>query len=170
MTFADALTELATELKMEQQLFQDNTFVTTTPEIYTNLADILKRGRKTCETEPTLHKIDSSLQQTIGHIIETMEELADLVKDLAVLRQAYVKPEGAGSVAPGMADLEAARKPHAAVRKKLKELAEDVENACMSVRRHGGAANSGQQTNEKRPYRAFTRPDGEYRRDLRRSG
>jgi hypothetical protein len=171
VTFADELTALATELAVQQKLFQKNTFATTSALIYTNLADVLDRGRETCETEPTLHKIDSSIQQTIRHITEVMEELSDLVKDLAVVREGYVQPQGAGSVGPGIADLEAVRKSHAAVRQKLKELAGDTEDAARSVRRHGGAANGSQQTNEKRPYRAvFTRMEGECRRGLRRSG
>jgi hypothetical protein len=171
VTFADDLTALATELKVQQQLFQKNTFATTSSQIYTNLANVLDRGRETCETEPTLHKLDSSVEDTIRHITGLMEGLADLVKDLAVAREGYVKPQGAGSVGPGIADLEAVRKPHAEVRQRLKELAGDTERAANSVGRHGGAANSSQQTSEERPYRAvFTRIEGEYRRGLRRSG
>ena len=132
MTFADDLTALATELAVQQKLFQKNTFATTSAQIYTNLANILDRGRETCETEPTLRKIDSSVQQTIRHITEVMEELADLVKDLAEVREGYVKPQGAGSVAPGIADLAAVRKSHAAVRQRLKELAGDTEDAARS--------------------------------------
>lgn len=174
MTFADDLddlTALATELAVQQKLFQKNTFATTNAQIYTNLANILDRGREICETEPTLHKIDSNIQQTIDHIAEVMEELSDLAKDLAVVREGYIEPRGAGSVARGMPDLEAARKPHATVRQRLKELAKDTEDAARSVSRHGAAAKSSQQTNEKRPYRAvFTRMEGEYRRGLRRNG
>lgn len=171
MTFADDLAALATELAVQQQLFQKNTFATTSAQIYTNLANVLDRGRETCETEPTLHKIDSSVQQTIRHITEVMEEVSDLVKDLAVVREGYVKPQGAGSVASGIADLEAVRKSHSALRLRLKELAGDTEDAAKSVGRHGGAANSNQQTNEERPYRAvLTRMEGERRRGLRRSG
>lgn len=171
MTFADELTALATELKVQQQLFQKNTFVTTGADIYANLANVLDRGLELCETEPTLHKINSSVQETIGHAAGLMEELADMARNLAVVREGYVRPQGAGSVGPGMADLEAARKPHAEVRKKLKELAGDVETASKSLGRHGGAAGGSEQTNQKRGYRrAFTRIDGEYRRDLRRSG
>lgn len=171
MTFADDLTALATELAVQQKLFQKNTFATTSAQIYTNLANVLDRGRETCETEPTLHKMDPSVQQTIRHITEVMEELADLVKDLAVVREGYVKPQGAGSVAPGIADLEAVRKSHATVRQRLTELTGDTEGAAKSVGRHGGAANSSQQTNEERPYRVvFIRMEGEYRLGLRRSG
>jgi hypothetical protein len=171
VTFADDLAALATELKVQQQLFEDNTFATTTADVYTNLATILDRGRKICKTEPTLQKLESSVRETIDHVIELMVDLADLVKNLAEVREGYVRPQGAGSVGPGIADLEAARKPHAEVRKKLKELAGDVETASKSVGRHGGAAGGSEQTNQKRPYRrAFTRIDGEYRRDLRRSG
>lgn len=171
MTFADDLTALATELAVQQKLFQKNTFATTSAQIYSNLANVLDRGRETCETEPTLHKIDPSVQETIRHLTEGLEELYDLAKDLAELREGYVKPQGAGSVAPGIADLEAVRKSHAAVRQRLKKLAEDTENAAKSAGRHSGAANSSQQTNEERPYRAVvTRMEGEYRRGLRRSG
>lgn len=156
---------------MQQQLFQKNTFATTSAQIYANLANILDRGREKCEAEPILPKLEPTVRETIDALTQAMEELADLVKDLAEVREGYVKPKGAGSVAPGIADLEAVRNSHAAVRQKLKELARDVERATESVSRYSGALNSSQQTNEVRPYRAVSpRMEREYRRGLRHSG
>lgn len=171
MTFTGYLTELATVLRVQQQLFEDNTFTTMTAEIYKNCATVLDGGRKTCKAELAAGKLPEPTQVTVTAITGEMEELSDIVKALAVAREGYVPPQGAGSVGPGLADLEAARSPHASVRHRLDELAGDVETAASSAARHPGAANSSQQTAEERPYRAVvTRMEGEYRRGLRRSG
>ena len=171
MSLADALTDLANVLRAQQLLFEENTFDTMSAEIYKNLVDILKKGRKTCKTDPMLPKMEPSVQVTIGGIVKVMEELADKARILAVGRELYANPKGAGSVAAAMDALAAARTPHAKMRHELEELAGDVETAADSVRRHGGATNSSQSTNEERPFRAvLTRMDGEYRRGLRRSG
>jgi hypothetical protein len=174
VTFAEDLTSVATDLNAQLQIFQKETFATLSVELYSNLGSFLDRKRERCETEPTLQKADPSLEslkETMAGIIGAMQELADLVKGLAVLREGYVRPQGAGSMAPGLADLEAVRKPHDEVRQKLKDLAGDVERAAQSVARYGGALNSSQQTSEERRYRSvFTRMEGEYQRGLRRSG
>lgn len=171
MTFVGDLAGLAAELKMQQQLFQRNTFSTTSAQIYANLANVLDRGREACEAETTLPKLEPSVQLTVEALTTAMEELSDLVKDLAEVREGYVKPQGAGSVAQGIEALEAARKPHAAVRQGLKELVRNLEKATESVTRYAGAANSSQEASEERSYRAVsTRMEREYRRGLRRSG
>lgn len=171
MSLADALTDLAHVLRVQQLLFEENTFDTMSAELYVNLINILKEGRKTCKTDPTLAKIDPTVRDTIGAIVQVMEELSDKARILVVARGAYANPQGAGSVAATFDALAAARVPHAEMRQRLEELAGDVETAADGVSRHGGATNSSQSTNEERPYRAMvTRMDGEYRRGLRRSG
>ena len=70
MTFAGDLTGLATELKMQQQLFQKNTFATTSAQIYANLANILDRGRKKCEAEPILPKLEPTVRDTIDALTQ----------------------------------------------------------------------------------------------------
>ena len=80
MTFTGYLTELATVLRVQQQLFEDNTFTTMTAEIYKNCATVLDGGRKTCKAELAADKLPEPAQVTVTAITGEMEELSDIVE------------------------------------------------------------------------------------------
>jgi len=171
VTFAEDLMALATELKGQLQLYRKNTPAKLSAQIYSKLADALDREREKCEAEPILQKGDPSVRETVAHMTGAMEQLAEMVKDLAELREAYVAPKGPGSLGPAKSDLDAMREAHGVVKRELKNLVEEVEETAKSVARYTGAVNSSQQVNEERSYRAvLSRAEGEYRRGLRRSG
>jgi len=171
VTFAEDLMALATELKGQLQLYRKNTPAKLSAEIYSKLAGTLDREREKCEAEPILQKGEPSVRETGAHMTEAMEQLAELVKDLADLREAYVEPKGPGSLGSAKSDLDAMRDAHGVVKRELKNLVEEIEETARSVARYTGAVNSDQQVNGERSYRAvLSRAEGEYRCGLRRRG
>jgi hypothetical protein len=171
VTFVEDLMALAAELKGQLQLYRKNTPAKLSADIYSKLADTLDRKREQYEAEPILQKGEPSARETVRHMTGAMEWLADEVKELAELRQAYVAPKGPGSLASAKSDLDAMREAHGVVKRDLNELVAEIEETAKSVARYTGALNSNQQVNEERSYRAvLSRAEGEYRRGLRRSG
>ena len=119
---------LATELKGQLQLYRKNTPAKLNAQIYLNLAGTLDREREKCEAEPIVQKGEPSVRETVAHMTGAMEQLAEMVKDLADLREAYVAPKGPGSLGPAKSDLDAMREAHGVVKRELKNLADEIED------------------------------------------
>jgi hypothetical protein len=171
VSLAGDLTDLAAQLKIQLNLFQDNPAFKLDVENYLAPTIRLDRDRKKFAADPLLKK-HPSVKETVTHLTKAMVQLSGLMKGLAELRGAYTAPLVPGDIAAARSAQAALGKAHDKMTDKLENLVTEVEEAAASVGRASGAANSGQGTNEERSYRVtFNRiEEGEYRRGLRRSG
>ncbi len=171
MTIADDLAALAVHFDAQYRFYRKKMPFEFSAEMYQLLANTLDDEIERCETDPILQKAERSVQKTITHMAETMEQLSRTVKELAYLRGRYVEPEGGGGLGPAVIDLEAMGQRHDKATRELRDLAKEVKTVATSVARYTGGGNSSQGTNDGKPYRVVPfRAKGEYRRGLRRSG
>ncbi len=175
MISAQDLEKFQEDLRVTLRLYKRNSPLKLEATAFLDFAEVLDTKREGFEDALSAAAEGEQAvgqRQSVADMTAKMEDLANMLKDLAELKENYLEAPGKRPLAAVASDLAALREKDGEMKDEIQLLIDCIPDIVRGLNRSArGALNSEQNAEEKRSYRREPPiPDEEYRRGLRHCG